>query len=58
MIVTSLVAICYIGIPMLGPKLLIMASVAVMCLIYEAYGAFGTIDEVGKALSRRFGISM
>jgi hypothetical protein len=57
-VVTSLAAICYIGVPMLGLKLLIMASLAIICLIYEAYGAFSTIEEVSKALLRRFGISM
>jgi len=55
-IVTSMVAICYIGIPMQVVNLLIMVSLAVICLIYEAYGASETLKEVRKKLSRRLGI--
>lgn len=57
LLVTSMVAICYIGISILGPKLFIMASLAVICLIYEAYGAYSTFRGVKSALSRRLGLS-
>lgn len=56
-IVTSLAAICFIGIPILSAGFLIMTALAVICLIYEAYGAYGTINEARKTLSRRLGLS-
>ena len=58
LLITSLVAICSIGIPILGAKLLVMASLAVICLIYEAYGAYSTFKGVKNALSRRLGLSI
>lgn len=58
LVVTSIVAICCIGIPVLGAKLFILASLAVICLIYEIYGAYSTFKEVRSALSRRLGLSL
>jgi len=57
-LIVSLVALSSIGASILGAKLFIMASLAVICLIYEAYGTYATITEVKRALSRRLGLSL
>jgi len=57
-IVTSIVAACYAGIPVLSLKLLVMASLAIVCLIYEAYGASETLNRTQKALARRLGLHL
>ena len=39
-------------------RLFIITSLALVCLIYDIYGAFSTTKELTKALSRRLGLSM
>jgi hypothetical protein len=56
-IVTSLIAVNYIGVLIALPTLLLTASIAVMCLIYDAIGTYDALDEGLKAVARRVGIS-
>jgi hypothetical protein len=56
-IVTSLIAVNYIGVLIALPRLLLTASIAVMCLIYDAVEAYGALHEGLKAVARRVGIS-
>jgi hypothetical protein len=58
-ILTSIVAISFIGgsmVPLIGVKLFILATLSIVCTIYEIYGTFDTLNDVKSALSRRVGL--
>ena len=57
-IILSLIALCYVGVTIIGTKLFIMTVLAIICAIYDIYGTYTTITEVKKALSRRIGLHM
>ena len=60
-LLTAIVAVSFIGgymIPIIGIKLFILASLAIVCTIYEIYGTFGTLNDVKSALSRRIGLHL
>lgn len=57
-VITSLIAINYIGVLVALPKLLITAVIAMICLIYEAMGTYDTIDQGLKTVARRIGITV
>jgi hypothetical protein len=46
------------AVPLVGAKLFIMASIAIMCTIYEIFGTYQTIYEVKRALSRKAGLTL
>jgi hypothetical protein len=58
LLVISLVAICYIGVPIQVVNLLIMCLLGLICLIYDAYSTSETLQEAMKKLSRRSGITL
>jgi hypothetical protein len=58
LLIISIVAISAAAIPLIGAKLFIMASIAIICTIYEIFGTCRTIYEVKKALSRKAGLTL
>jgi len=53
----SLVASIWIGLPLEVGKLLLLSAIAILCLIYEAVGAFSTLRDAKRAIFRRLGLS-